>query len=157
MTQTYLTKQGLKQLQTEYDLLITQGRKESAEKIKSAIDSGGYEDNVQYDLELERQLLLEKRIAELEGILRDGKVIETKKNGKEVNSVIIGSFVIVEVEGEKDQFRIVGSVEANPIKKLISNESPVGQALLGAKIGETVEVNTPVVKLKYKVVEIKNE
>src|SRR3989344_4670381 len=99
MTQTYLTKQGLKQLQTEYDLLIVQGRKESAEKIKSAIDSGGYEDNVQYDLELENQLLLEKRIAELESILRDGKVIETKKDGKDINSVIIGSFVIVEVEG----------------------------------------------------------
>ena len=157
MTQTYLTKQGLKELQTEYDLLITQGRVESAEKIKAAIDSGGYEDNVNYDLELEKQHLLEKRISELEDILRDSKIIETKKNGKDVNSVVIGSFVIVEVEGEKDQFRIVGSIEANPIKKLISNESPVGQALLGAKPGDTVEVNTPVVKLQYKVVDIKND
>ena len=153
MSQTYLTKSGLEQLQTEYGILVETGRREAAERIKYAIDQGGYEDNLLYDIELDKQLQLEKRICELEEVLRESKIIEVKKTDRPT-FVAIGSSVVVEVEGEKDTFRIVGSFEANPIKSLISNESPVGQAILGGKIGDVVEVTTPVVKLKYKILEI---
>lgn len=157
MSKIYLTKQGLKNLKEEYETLTTSGRLIAAQRIKEAIDKGGFDDNAEYDLELEKQSQIEKRIVELEEILREGDVIDEKKGKGKTDFVSIGSVVVVEVEGEKDTFKIVGSVEANPLKSLISNESPAGQALLGAKIGDVVEVTTPVVKLKYKVLEIKYE
>ncbi len=157
MGKTYLTKQGLTKLKEEYDDLTTVRRMEAAKRIKQAIELGGYEDNLQYDTELEKQLQLEKRISELEELLRDSDIIDLKKIKDTYDFVSVGALVIVEVEGEKDQFRIVGSYEANPTKGLISNESPVGQALLGSKIGDVVEVTTPVVKLVYKILEIKYE
>ena len=154
MGNTYLTKQGLSKLQEEYSDLIANGRQKAAERIKAAIESGGYEDNIQYDLELEKQTLLERRISELESILSDYKIIDEKKAKIAADFISIGAMVKVECDGEVDKFKIVGSVEANPIKNLISNESPVGQALLGSKVGDVIEVTTPVVKLKYKILEV---
>lgn len=155
MSKSYLTKEGLKKLKQELDYLLSEGRKESAKGIKAAIDAGGYEDNMLYDIELDKQAQLERRIAEIEEVLRNSSVIS--ESSIDTKYVAVGSTVIVEVEGETDTFRIVGSFEANPIRNLISNESPVGQALLGAKAGDVIEVSTPVVKLKYKVLEIKHD
>ncbi|MBI4091254.1 GreA/GreB family elongation factor [candidate division WWE3 bacterium] len=155
MSKPYLTEQTLKKIKEEYNHLVTAGRQEAARRIRDAIESGGYEDNLRYDGELERQMLLEKKISELEALIKGCLVIEERE---EQNSFIsIGATVVVELEGEKDEFKIVGSYEADPVKNLISNESPVGQSLLGAKVGDLVEVNTPVIKLSYKILEIRYE
>jgi len=155
MSKTYLTKQGLDKLKEEHNKLLSLERVNTAKRIKEALESGGYEENPVYAMELEKQIQLERRISELEDFLREGTVIEVAEVKGRGDFVTIGALVVVEADGEKDQFRIVGSFEANPVKSLISNESPVGQALLGAKVGDVVEVTTPVVKLKYKLLEIR--
>lgn len=157
MNKNYLTEDALVKLKEEYKYLIETGRKESAEKIKQAIEDGGYEDNAVYDLELEKQALLEKKIVELDELIKNSEIIKDKPAKKNTGLIDVGATVVVESEGEKDEFRIVGSYEANPIKNLISNESPVGQALLGSKVGDLIEVTTPVVKVQYKVLEVKYE
>ncbi|MEK7594997.1 MAG: transcription elongation factor GreA [Patescibacteria group bacterium] len=154
MSKSYLTKEGLKKLREEHDFLVNKARPQIAQDIKTAIDSGGYEDNTQYDIELEKRDQIEQKIAELEDLLRSSQVIDENEDSKFVR---VGSIVIVEVDGEVDSFKIVGSFEADPVKNLISNESPVGQAILGTKAGDVVEVSTPVVKLKYKILEIKHD
>ena len=98
-----------------------------------------------------------KKILELEELLKNAELIKKPVKKEEHGKVDVGATVVVEADGEKDEFRIVGSYEANPVKNLISNESPVGQALLGAKIGDVIEVTTPVVKIKYKVLHVKYE
>ena len=155
MSKTYLTKQGLDKLKEEHNKLLSLERVNTAKRIKEALEAGGYLENPAYDMELDKQIQLERRISELEDFLREGTVIEVAEVKGRGDFVTIGALVVVEADGEKDQFRIVGSFEANPIKSLISNESPVGQALLGAKVGDVVEVTTPVVKLKYKLLEIR--
>jgi transcription elongation factor GreA len=156
MSQSFLTKQGYTKLSQELDRLVNTERKAQAERIQEAIAAGGFEDNLVYETELEKQVLMEQRILELEELLKHSTLIDEKTSANP-GFVALGAKVVVEVEGEKDHFTIVGSFEANPLNNLISNESPVGQALIGAKIGDIVEVSTPVVKLKYKVLEISYE
>lgn len=148
----YLTAKGLKQAQEELETLRTIKRREIAERIRQAREYGDLTENSEYDAAIEEQNLVESRISELEGILKDVKIIseETRED-----FVVIGSTVKVEMEGEIDEFKIVGRVEADPAKKRISNESPLGSSLLGAKIGEEVEVTTPIVRYKCKVLEVK--
>lgn len=157
MAKNYLTEEALIKLKEEHKYLAESGRKEAAEKIKLAIEDGGYEDNAVYDLELEKQRLLEKKISELENLIATAEIIKPKNSNVPQGHVDLGATVVVEADGEKDEFRIVGSYEANPIKNLISNESPVGRALLGSKIGDIIEVSTPVVKVKYKVLDVRYE
>lgn len=157
MAKNYLTEEALLKLREELKYLTESGRREAAEKIKQAIEDGGYEDNAVYDLELEKQRLLEKKISELENVVSTAEVIKTNASNTAYGHVDLGAVVVVEADGEQDEFRIVGSYEANPIKNLISNESPVGQALLGSKIGDVIEVTTPVVKVKYKVLDVRYE
>ncbi|KKR23641.1 MAG: Transcription elongation factor GreA [Candidatus Daviesbacteria bacterium GW2011_GWB1_39_5] len=99
-----------------------------------------------------QQGLIENRIAELENVLKGAKVIATEHSN---DFVVIGSTVKIEMDDGIDEFTIVGRVEADPSKKKISNESPLGSALVGAKKGEEVEVATPIVRYKCKVLEIK--
>jgi transcription elongation factor GreA len=150
---TYLTATGLDEVKQELSFLKKTKRVEIAERIQRARDFGDLAENAEYEAALDEQALVENRIESLESTLRSAKVIKTP----EVQSgiVVIGSTVKVEMDGETDEFTIVGRVEANPIQKRISNESPVGSALLGAQVGETVEVATPVVRYKCKVLEIK--
>lgn len=157
MAKNYLTEDALLKLREELKYLTESGRRQAAEKIKQAIEDGGYEDNAVYDLELEKQRLLEKKISELEGVVSTAEVIKPNSAIVQKGHIDLGATVIVEADGEKDEFRIVGSYEANPIKNLISNESPVGQALLGSKVGDVIEVTTPVVKVKYKVLDVRYE
>lgn len=148
----YVTPKGLKEAQEELDFLKTAKRTEIAERIQRAREFGDVVENSEYDAALDEQALVENRIQYLEEVLKNAKVItESEKS----DFVVIGSTVSVEMEGEIDEFTIVGRVEANPAKKRISNESPVGAALLGAKIGEEVEVATPIVRYKVKVLKIK--
>lgn len=148
----YLTPKGLTDAKEELVHLKKVKRAQIAERIHQAREYGDLAENSEYDAAMEEQALTESRIAELESILKDAKVI-TKEHDNQF--VVIGSTVKIEMDGEVDEFTIVGRVEADPSKKRISNESPLGSTLLGTKKGEVVEVTTPIVKYKCKVLEIK--
>ncbi|MBI4039223.1 transcription elongation factor GreA [Candidatus Daviesbacteria bacterium] len=148
----YLTAQGLDKLKAEHDELVNIKRPEVAQRIARARDFGDLSENAEYDEAKNEQAFIEGRLEELETILRNAQVIGDRPKS---DFVVIGSTVVVECEGQIDEFTIVGSVEANPAKKRISNESPVGKVLLGTKEGEEIWVTTPVVKVKYRVLEIK--
>jgi len=149
----FLTESGHKRLKEELNKLKKIDRVKIAEKIKEARDMGDVQENTYYDSTLEEQGYIEGRIEEIEIILSNSAIVDKSKADK--SSVSIGNTVVVELEKKKDQFTIVGSVEADPIKKMISNESPVGKALLGAKVGDHVEVKTPIFTATYKILEIK--
>lgn len=148
-----LTQKGVGKLNHELEELLTIKRPKVTERIKQAREFGDLMENSEYDAAKDEQSMIEGRIRELEEILKNAQLISAPQ--KKADFVVIGSSVVVEVEGQVDEFTIVGSLEADPLNKKISNESPVGQALLGAKIGEVVEVTTPIVRAKYKIVEIK--
>lgn len=152
MSTTYLTRETLAKLREEHTRLVNDDLKQASMRINEAIEIGGTEDNALYDAEIEKQALIEKRIAEINDLLRDSQEIETPKQKKDIIS--LGAKVVVEVDGDVDTFRIVGSYEADPLKSLISDESPVGKQLLGLKPGDIVEVSTPMLVLKYKILKV---
>ena len=147
-----LTRQGLVSLKSEYDELTKVKRTQITKRIQTAREFGDLSENSEYDAAKEEQSLLETRITQLEDVLKRAEIIEPVKKA---DFVVIGSTIVVEIEGEKDEFTVVGTMEADPSKKKISNESPVGTAILGAKVGEVVEVVTPIIRAKYKILEIK--
>ncbi len=144
-----LTSEGLKKLKEEYDELINVKRKDVTEKIARARDFGDLSENSEYDSAREEQSFIEGRIMELEEILTHSKVIEATAGG----AVDIGSRVKVKSGEDIDEFVIVSSVEANPMEGKISNESPVGKALLGSKVGDEVQISTNV-QATYKVLDV---
>ena len=148
----YLTSKGLSEAQAELEYLKKTKRAQIAERIHQAREYGDLAENSEYDTAIEEQSLTENRINELENILKGAKVIVKSHSS---DFVVIGSTVRVEIDKEADEFTIVGRVEADPSKKRISNESPLGSALLGAKKGEEIEVTTPIIRYKCKVLEIK--
>ena len=147
-----LTREGLVQLKSEHEELVKIKRPAITARIQRAREFGDLSENSEYDAAKEEQSLLETRITQLEQILSKPQIIEPIKKA---DFVIIGSTIVVEVDGQKEEFTIVGTVEADPSKKKISNESPVGATMLGAKVGEVVEVVTPIVRAKYKILEIR--
>lgn len=147
-----LTKEGLANLKEEYEVLVKEKRPAVTERIQRAREFGDLAENSEYDAAKEEQTLLENRITRLKEILAKHQIIQVSQKA---DFVVIGSTIVVEVDSEKDEFTIVGTTEANPSERKISNESPVGAALLGAKVGEVVEVTTPIVRAKYKILEIK--
>ena len=149
---TYLTPKGLSEAKLELENLKKNKRAEIAQRIQQAREYGDLTENSEYDQAMDDQGLVENRIAELEEILKHAKIIKEEHSS---DFVVIGSTVKIEMDNEIDEFMIVGRVEADPSKKRISNESPLGSALLGAKKGEEVEVATPIVRYKCKVLEIK--
>lgn len=148
----YFTPKGLEEAQEELLFLKNTKRAQVTDRIQKARDFGDISENAEYDAALDEQALVENRISYLEEVLRNAKVITEDHKS---DFVVIGSTVTVEMDGEIDEFTIVGKMEANPAKKMISNESPLGSAILGIKAGETVEVATPIVKYKCKVLKIK--
>ena len=156
MKEVILTPEGYKKLQEEIEYLSNDKRREVAERIRIAREFGDITENAEYDDAKNEQALLEHRIATLEERLRDAKVITKKDVAKDVVSV--GSKVkLRDVDAKQTvEYHIVGSAEANPAENKLSNESPVGKAIMGRKKGETVEVATPRgTKLKFKIMEIK--
>lgn len=149
---TYLTPKGLLDAKTELEFLKKTKRVQIAERIHQAREYGDITENSEYDAAVEEQSLMENRISELENVLKSVKIISDKQT---TDFVVIGSTVKIEMDDGIDEFKIVGRVEADPSKKRISNESPLGMALLGAKKGEEVDVATPIVRYKCKVLEIK--
>lgn len=148
----YLTPQGLSEAKAELEFLKNTGRVQIAERIHQARQYGDLAENSEYDAAMDEQALAESRISELENILKGAKVIASNHTE---DFVVIGSTVKIEMDDGIDEFTIVGRVEADPSKKKISNESPLGSSLMGAKKGETVEVATPIVRYKCKVLDIK--
>ena len=141
--ETVLTPEGLEDLKAKLENLSTVRRREVAERIKEAREFGDISENSEYDDAKNEQMMLEKQIAEIEERLRSARVIEEGDVSSDVVSV--GSTVHVkDQKTEKSvKYRIVGSSEANPSEQKLSNESPVGKALLGHKRGETVKVPVP--------------
>jgi transcription elongation factor GreA len=148
----YVTSKGLEDVKKELDFLRVTRRDQVALRLQNAREYGDLSENSEYDAALEEQTMLENRISELEEFLKNAQVI---KSAPVQDFVVIGSTVTVEMDGTKDEFTIVGRLEADPSKKRISNESPLGAALLGVKEGETIEVTTPIVKYQCKVLEVK--
>lgn len=149
----YLTTEGHEKLQKEYEELVNNGRREVAEMIKTAKEFGDLSENSEYADAKDRQAFIEGRIAELEHILKNATIIEDQHLNCDM--VNVGCTVGVELEDGEMEYKIVGSYEANPEKGFISNESPIGQALLGKKAGEEVEVTVPAGKITYKITTIK--
>lgn len=147
----YLTKDGIEKLKLELEDLIKNKRIEIAARLKEAKEYGDLSENVQYDDAKDQQAFIEGRIAELEHILRYAKEI---KSPKKSDNVTLGSTVHLEIEGGKHRYTIVGSTEANPDEGKISNESPIGRALLGRKHGDEVEIEVPSGTMVYKIVGI---
>ena len=149
-----LTYQGLQKLEEELQNLKVVRRKEVAQKIKEAREQGDLSDNAEYDAAKDEQRDIEARIEDIEKILKNAEVVVEEE--VELDKISIGCKVkILDVEeNEELEYKIVGSTEANSLKGKISNESPVGKALLGAKIGDVVKVETHVGELEYKVLEI---
>ena len=155
MKEVILTPEGFEKLKQEIEYLSTDKRKEVADRIRIAREFGDIAENAEYDDAKNEQAHLEARIAMLEERMRDARVITKKEIAKDVVSV--GSHVkLRDVDAKKTfEYDIVGSAEANPAENKLSNESPVGKAIIGKKKGETVEVAAPRGKLKFKILEIK--
>ena len=149
-----LTYEGLKKLEDELQELKVVKRKEVADKIKEAREQGDLSENAEYDAAKDEQRDIEARIEEIEKILKNAEVVvEDDVNLDQIN---IGCSVrIYDMEFEEElEYKIVGSTEANSLKGKISNESPVGKALMGKKVGDLVTVETQAGEISYKVLEI---
>jgi transcription elongation factor GreA len=155
LKEVILTPQGYEQLRSELAELSTVKRREIAERIAAAREFGEIAENAEYDDAKNEQMMLEHRIAQLEERLRSARVIE--KNEIKADAVSIGSRVkLKDIDaGETVEYYVVGSAEANPAEHKLSNESPVGKAIIGRKKGETVEVTAPRGSLKFKILDIK--
>lgn len=149
--QFHLTKEGIEELNTEHKELVAQ-RGPIAERIKTAREFGDLSENAEYTSARQEQEQTEARIAEIEHILQNVQVI-TKPRGD--SKVQLGSRVKLKSEsGKLKEFQVVGTVEADPLNGKISDESPIGVALLGKKEGDAVEIKTPVETATYKIVDI---
>ena len=149
-----LTYAGLKQYEDELQNLKVFRRKEVAQKIKEAREQGDLSENAEYDAAKDEQRDIELRIEELEKLLKNAEVVVEDEIDLEKISVGCQVKVLEMDEDEEMEFRIVGSTEANSLQNKISNESPVGHALLGKKVGDVVDVETQVGVIQYKVLEI---
>ena len=149
-----ITEDGLIKLQDELEMLKTKGRADIAEKIKVARGYGDLSENSEYDEAKNEQAKIEARIVELEAMLKNIEIIEDVKGS--AKTVVIGVKVkALDMEFDEEcEYRVVGSTEANPLEGKISDESPLGKALLGKKIGDEVIVDAPAGELKFKILEI---
>jgi len=145
-----LTKEGVEELSAEVELLISQ-RSDVAERIKTAREFGDLSENAEYSSARQDQEKAESRISEIEEILENVEIITKPKNADVVE---LGNEVELKNKDGVKKFTIVGSVQANPMEGKISNESPIGMALLGKKLGEEVEIKTPAATNKYKIEKI---
>lgn len=149
-----LTKEGLVNLENELEYLKTVKRKEVSEKIKVALSFGDLSENSEYDEAKNEQAMVEARISELEAILVNVEVVNEDEIS--TDNVSVGSTVTLKnLKNDKvDTFKIVGSTEASPLKKKISDESPVGKAVLGHKKGDVVDAEVPSGIIQYEIIEI---
>lgn len=149
----YVTADGLKKLEEELESLRTVKRAEVAQRLHEAMEDGELIENAEYEAAKNEQAFVEGRILELERMIAQAQIIQPQKSGGVVR---IGNTVVVQ-EGSNppETYTIVGAAEANPKEGLISNESPLGQALLERKIGDEVDVKAPAGVLRFKIVKMK--
>jgi transcription elongation factor GreA len=150
----YLTQKGLDDHKKEYDDLIKTRRAEVVERLSLAREMGDLSENAEYTAAREELAFIDGRIEELENLLKQAVIIEGAghQKGKIVD---LGSQVTVQIKGKKEIFTLVGEWEADPTEKKISHESPLGKALIGKKVGDDIEVEAPVGKMVYSVIDIK--
>jgi transcription elongation factor GreA len=147
----YLTKDGVDKLKSELEQLVKRDRPKVAQELREAKEYGDLSENASWDAAKDHQSFIEGRISELEHILRNVVVIKAPRNHAKIN---IGSTVHLEIEDGKQIYTIVGSTEANPSEGKISNESPIGQALMGKTKGDEVVINVPSGEMVYKIAHI---
>ncbi len=146
-----LTQEGLVKLNEELKHLVNDKRKEVIERIREAVAHGDLSENADYAQAREEQSFIEGRIEEIEDMIKNAEIISTSQKH---NTVSIGSTIKVKVGDSEKQYTIVGSNEANPLEGKISNESLVGRALLGQKMGDKVMIQTPAGEKEYEIVSI---
>jgi len=147
----YLTKESLKKAQDDLEKMKKQGRKEISDQLKQAIEFGDLSENASYTAAKDAQANLERKIFDLENLVKNAVIIEKNTDG----TIQMGSVIKVKNEGEIYEYTIVGTREADPGKNLISNESPLGKAFLGKKKGKAMDVQTPGGVSKYEIMEVK--
>ena len=149
-----MTYAGLKKLQDELQDLKVNQRREIAQKIKEAREQGDLSENAEYDAAKDEQRDIEARIEQIEQILKNAEVVD--EDEVDLDVVNIGCLVrVLDIEyNEEEEYKLVGSSEASSLQNKISNESPFGKALIGAKVGDVVEVEAPAGVVKYKVLSI---
>lgn len=150
MEPIYITKEGLDNLINEFKELIEVKRPEVGLRIKTARDLGDVSENAEYAAAKEEQIVIEARINELDSIIKRAQVVKEEKG-----VISIGSTVKVHVDGDHEEYSIVGEPEADPLANKISHKSPLGTLLVGKKMGETFDLETAVGKVTYRIVEIK--
>lgn len=152
--EVYLTKEKLEQIKKELDELVSIKRPDIIAKIKEARSLGDLSENAEYHSAREEQGFIEGKIEELSYMVKNAKIVEESSKAK--GKVDIGCKVVCHIESDgKTEFTIVGSAESDPLNGKISNESPIGKALIGKKVGDVIEVDIPAGKAKYKIVSIK--
>lgn len=150
----YLTKEGLKELQEEFDQLSKTRRPEIVKRLSEARDQGDLSENAEYHAAKEELSFIDGRIDELEELLKVAVLIEDTTKSGGTQGVSLGSKVTVKVDGKEVVYSVVGEFEADPAEKKISHESPLGKALIGKNVGEQVEVEAPAGKVLYTIVSI---
>jgi transcription elongation factor GreA len=151
MPEQIITQEGYNKLKEELDYLTGEKRKAIAERIERAKELGDLSENAEYSEAKDAQALNEGRVMELSNILKNVTVVEKASKG---DHIVMGSTVVVKVNGQEKQYTIVSFNEADPLNGLISNESPLGVAFIGKKKGETADVETPRGLVQYKIVKI---
>jgi transcription elongation factor GreA len=147
-----LTKQGYEDVQKEHEDLIKNKRPKAVDRLQKARSMGDLSENSEYSAAKEELAFVEGRIREIDEIISQSEVVENKLiNGQ----VQLGSQVTVDVNGKNELFQIVGEFEADPMNKKLSQNSPIGQALINKKVGDLVEIDIPAGKVQYKILEIK--
>ena len=153
--EVFLTREGYDNLKNELEELKTVTRKEVSERIKVALGYGDLSENAEYDQAKNEQALVEDRILQIENILRMAKIVEEHEVTTDKVNLSTDVTVLEEGEDEPEVFSIVGSAESDPINNKISNESPLGAALLGRRRKDVVEVEAPDGVIRYKIISIK--
>lgn len=149
------TKEGLEELKKEYEKLTKVERPEVLEELQNARALGDLSENGMYSAARDKQAFIEGRIREIEDLLKRAEVAENKNGKSSKKEVSLGHKVVIETQKSQIEYSLVGAEEVNFAENKISHESPLGQALLGKKVGDIVEVNAPAGVVKYKVIEIK--
>lgn len=154
----YLTKEGLEKLQQDLETMKTVRRKEVAERLKQAIGFGDLSENSEYDDAKNEQAFIEGEIQRMEEMLINVVVIEEGAKVED-GSIAIGSKVVIRFVGddEEEEYKIVGTVEADPMNNRISNESPVGKAIIGHKAGDIVDIEVPNGIVQYEILKVDHE
>ncbi|MFA6532595.1 MAG: transcription elongation factor GreA [Patescibacteria group bacterium] len=152
MPKTQLTQKGYDDLKIEHEDLLKNKKPKAIDRLGKARSMGDLKENSEYSAAKEELAFVEGRIREIEEIINNAQVIENNHVG---NLVQVGSSVTVQTDGKSELFQIVGEFEADPMNKKLSQNSPIGMALINKKIGDLVEVNIPAGKIQYKIIEIK--